>query len=177
MKEVLKLVAKRPAGSASRVFRSFVRSFEEPPRSRAARLETKRVLLPPPIVESSRVPLLFSLLSFLLGPSPSHSVCFPFGSTTPPRHTLSLSLLLCFCNLFVSASSGFLFPPPPSCSFVPTVPVRESRRPPTEPPSHTHRTAGASLSPEVLALESLVRAPATPGPTDLLSTSSWDNPR
>lgn len=117
------------------------------------------------------------LLSFLLVPSPSHSVCFPFGSTTPPRHTLSLSLLLCFCNLFVSASSGFLFPPPPSCSFVPTVPVRESRRPPTEPPSHTHRTAGASLSPEVLALESLVRAPATPGLTDLLSTSSWDNPR
>lgn len=117
VKEVLKLVAKRPAGSASRAFRSFVRSFEEPPRSRAARLETKRVLLPPPIVESSRVPLLFSLLK---SPPlfPPHTIALPlcllplrFHHSTS-SHSFSFSIIMflqsicvCILRLFISSSS------------------------------------------------------------------------
>lgn len=120
MKEVLKLVAKRPAGSASRAFRSFVRSFEEPPRSRAARLETKRVLLPPPIVESSRVPLLFSLLKSL-PLFPSRTIALPlcllplrFHHSTS-SHSFSFSIIMflqsicvCILRLFISSSSFLL---------------------------------------------------------------------
>lgn len=69
--------------------------FEEPPRRRrAARLETKRlVCLSSSLPPIAALPLCLSLPSFAI----------------PPRHALSLSLLLCFCNLFVSASSVFLF--------------------------------------------------------------------
>lgn len=106
-KGVLKLAAKRPGPRFSRVSflcPIFLKSRHEEGEQLALRQSVSCASLTlssslPPI---ALLPLCLSLPSFAI----------------PPRHALSLSLLLCFCNLFVSASSAFLFSPPSPPSFL-----------------------------------------------------------
>lgn len=106
-KGVLKLAAKRPGPRFSRVSflcPIFLKSRHEEGEQLALRQSVSCASLTlssslPPIAP---LPLCLSLPSFAI----------------PPRHALSLSLLLCFCNLFVSASSAFLFSPPSPPSFL-----------------------------------------------------------
>lgn len=137
MKGVLKLVAKPPAGPPLLLARFVPLSGLLKSRREGEQLALRQSVCCSlgGSVSCARRP---SPRSSLLSPHRSAPACLACLSA-PPRHTLSLSLLLCFCNLFVSASSGFLFPPS-SSSFVAsssslrTVPVRQS-------PSASYRTS------------------------------------
>jgi len=96
-------------------------SFEEPPRRRAARLETKRTHLPTQKHVCGALP--YYPLSAPLPPMPALSqmslllfISLRCLFSLSLSLSLLLSLLLCFCDLFVSASRPifnffFLFPP------------------------------------------------------------------
>lgn len=107
----------RSAVSGPRRFRSFVRSFEEPPSAKENNLALRQSA-PLPVVESS---------------------CWLSAPRFPrPEHLLSLFLCLyyyVFAIYLCLHPPAFYFPSP----FFLVVSVRgsKSRRPPTEPPSHT----------------------------------------
>lgn len=135
-------------------------SFEEPPRRRAARLETKRTHL----LTQKHVCGVRYLTTLSASRAPHAAAvaaaacccCCPVSNVSPPSlylallSLLSFSLLLCFCDLFVSASRPifnffFFFLPP---TFLRLLLRGRSRRPRKPcPPAHTqvHRASQTLL--------------------------------